>query len=229
MNCGRQWASDCSYRMRRISASTRPLPPTRSPDPPTDAGSVGRFRPTVEFERRIRVQATVTAVETGLLYVSDGQGFLAVRGQEGCLLKPGDSGDFVGFPGPVFGRPGLQDAQCRKLNGGGGGPKAVATTADAILPEQNFTDPSGKGQAVATRFDMRPVRIEGTLLQVSPGPDSDTLILESGEKPFCSHSAGLRQEFPVAVGRQRRSNSAHRNLPDYLRSVSSGPVPSESC
>jgi diguanylate cyclase (GGDEF)-like protein len=161
-----------------------PAPSDPFARPPTDAGSVGRFRPTVEFERRIRVQATVTAVETGLLYVSDGQGTLAVRGQAGCVLNPGDRGDFVGFPGPVYGHPGLQDAQCRKLPPGGDAPRIVTTTADAILPEQNFTDPSGKGQAVATRFDMNSIRIEGTLLQISPGPDIDTLILESGKSHF---------------------------------------------
>jgi diguanylate cyclase (GGDEF)-like protein len=163
--------------------------------PPTDAGSVGRFRPTVDFERRIRVQATVTAVETGLLYVSDGEGALAVRGQSGCNLNPGDRGDFVGFPGPVYGHPGLQDAQCRKLPAGGGVPKPVTTTADAILPEQNFTDPSGKGQAVATRFDMKSIRIEGTLLQVSPGSDSYALILESGKRQFVATLPGSAKRF----------------------------------
>jgi diguanylate cyclase (GGDEF)-like protein len=152
--------------------------------PPTDAGSVGRFRPTVEFERRIRVRATVTAVETGVLYVSDGEGTLAVQGQAGCLLNPGDMGDFVGFPGPVYGHPGLQDVQCRKLSAGGGVPKAVTITPDAILPELNFSDPSGKGQAIGTRFDMKSIRIEGTLLQVSPGPDSYVLVLESGKRQF---------------------------------------------
>jgi hypothetical protein len=143
----------------------------------------------VEFEHRIRLQATVTAVETGVLYVSDGKGTLAVQGQAGCNLNPGDVGDIVGFPGPVYGRPGLQDAQCRKLSTGGA-PKVVATTVEAILPEQNFNDPSGVGQAAATRFDMKPVRIEGTLLQASPGPDSYVLILESGKRQFVATLPG---------------------------------------
>ena len=169
--------------------------------PLADAGSVGRFRPTVEFERRIRVQATVTAVETGLLYVSDGQAALAVRGQAGCILNPGDRGDFVGYPGPVYGHPGLQDALCRKLPPGGGVQKVVATTADAILPEQNFTDPSGVGQAVGTRFDMKRIRIEGTLLQVSPGPDSYTLILESGKSHFVATLPASAKKFgPRSAG-----------------------------
>ncbi len=171
-------------------------PPDPFDRPPTDAGSVGRFRPTVEFERRIRVQATVTAVETGVIYMSDGHGSLAVQGQTGCNLNPGEMGDVVGFPGPIYGRPGLQDAQCRKLSAGGS-PKVVPTTADAILPEQNFTDPSGVGQAAATRFDMKPIRIEGTLLQAAPGPDSYVLIVESGKRQFVATLPGSAKKFGV--------------------------------
>lgn len=169
--------------------------------PSTDAGSVGRFRPTMEFERRIRVRATVTAVETGVLYVSDGKGTLAVQGQTNCILDPGDVADFVGFPGPVYGHPGLQDAQCRKLSSGGGTPKAVTTTSDAILPEQNFTDPSGKGQAIGTRFDMKTVRLEGTLLQVSPGPESYTLVLDAGKRQVVATLPSSAKRFSLQSAR----------------------------
>jgi diguanylate cyclase (GGDEF)-like protein len=173
-----------------------PAPSDPFDQPSTDAGSVGGFRPTIEFEHRIRVKATVTAAETGVIYVSDGRGNLAVQGPTGCDLSPGDIADIVGFPGPVYGRPGLQDAQCRRLSAGGA-PKVVATTADAILPEQNFNDPSGVGQAAATRFDMKPIRIEGTLLQASPGPDSYVLILESGKRQFVATLPRSAKKFAL--------------------------------
>ncbi|HVW84885.1 MAG TPA: GGDEF domain-containing protein, partial [Bryobacteraceae bacterium] len=165
--------------------------------PLTDATSVGRFRPAADFERRIRVRATVAATSPGVFYVTDGQASLAVQEQSPCNLRPGDVADFVGFPGPVFSRPGIQDALCRKVSSGSS-PAAVSVTADAILPEENFTDPSGVGHAAATRFDMKLIRTEGTLMQVSRNPNGYVLILQSGKQQF---AATVPDSAKSAIGR----------------------------
>jgi diguanylate cyclase (GGDEF)-like protein len=167
--------------------------------PISGASSVGGFRPAAGPEHRIRVRSTVTAVEPGAVYVSDGEIGLAIQALASCNLNPGEVADIVGFPGAVMGRPGLQDALCRKVSQGTM-PRVVQASADAILPAQSFADPSGVGQAASTRFDMKLVRTNGMLLQVAPAADGYVLILEAGKRQFAATLPGSAKFAPGEAG-----------------------------
>jgi diguanylate cyclase (GGDEF)-like protein len=155
--------------------------------PATGMARIGEFRPQEELERRIRVRATVSAMEQGPIYVSDGEAGLAVQSQQTCAVQPGELVDVVGFPGPVEGHPGLQESLCRRVTEAGitgMTPVPLAVTPDDILPPSGFTDPSGVGQASGTRFDLKLIRIEGTVLQIAQSAGDYVLSLSSGGSQF---------------------------------------------
>ena len=80
------------------------------PVSPTTAG--GGFR-RASLDHRIHVRGTIIGVESGIVYVADANGSLAVESRSAADLRAGDSIDIAGFPGAVDGRPGLQDAVWR--------------------------------------------------------------------------------------------------------------------
>jgi diguanylate cyclase (GGDEF)-like protein len=165
--------------------------------PEDGAISVDRFHPLEQLSRRIRVRATVTAVEPGMaMYVADATGSLEVQPIPGCAAQSGDLVDVVGFPGVIEGRPGLQDSLCRKI-GRGSAIAIVPITVSQVIPPQVRTDPSGYGFAAGTRYDGGLVRLEGTLLKTSSNPEAATLLLESAEQDFTATLPALtRRKIP---------------------------------
>ncbi len=165
----------------RISA---PAPPDVFALPEAAAISVGQFHPLDELQRRIRVRASVVAVEPGLaMYIADTSGNLEIQPIPGCAAQPGDLVDVVGFPGVMEGRPGLQDSLCRKAGLGFTIP-VTPVSAQRVIPPQVRTDPFGTGYASGTRYDGSLIRTEGTLLGSSSHPEATTLLLRSGEQSF---------------------------------------------
>lgn len=163
--------------------------------PESTAVSVGRFHPLEQLQRRIRVRATVVAVNPGMaMYTADSTGNLEVQPIPGCAARPGDLVDVVGFPGVIEGRPGLQDSLCRKV-GRGSATAAVAVQAREVIPSEVRTDPSGYGFAAGTRYDGRLVRVDGTLLGTSHHPEAATWLLKSDEQNFTA-------SLPVFAGQE---------------------------
>ncbi|MGA2577926.1 MAG: diguanylate cyclase [Bryobacteraceae bacterium] len=152
--------------------------------PETTAGSVGQFRPMDGLPRRIRVRATVTAMDPGMAaYVADSTGNLEVQANPGCAAQPGDLVDVAGFPGVIEGRLGLQDSLCRKVGRGVPIP-IVPVQAKQVIPSQVRTDSSGYGFAAGMRYDGRLISLEATLLETSYNQEAGTLLLRSPELDF---------------------------------------------
>jgi diguanylate cyclase (GGDEF)-like protein len=150
--------------------------------PEATAVSVGQFHPMEQLPRRIRVRATLVALEPGMaMYVADSTGNLEVQANPGCAAQTGDLVDVVGFPGVIEGRLGLQDALCRKV--GRGSPiDIVPIQAKQVIPPWVRSTPGNL--AVGTRYDGRLVRLEGALLEISSNPEAGTLLLGSAGQDF---------------------------------------------
>ena len=132
--------------------------------PAVPLGSVGQFRPGEDMERRIHVSGAVAGIEPrGEFYLSDGRETLAIQSTAPCPVRTGEPVDVVGFPNAEGDRPGLQDAVCRS-----GRAKvqlvAVRVRAEDLLPRNAVTDPFGLGMAAGTRFDLRLIQTQGTVL-----------------------------------------------------------------
>jgi signal transduction histidine kinase/AmiR/NasT family two-component response regulator len=92
--------------------------------------------------------------------------------------------ELVGFRGLVDGRPGVVDAQCL-TKAKGPLPQSAVVTADQILARA--TEPTGDPTVFlhkTTKFDLRLVQIEGTLLNNSTGPNGTTFMLRSASGDF---------------------------------------------
>ncbi|HVW87338.1 MAG TPA: GGDEF domain-containing protein, partial [Bryobacteraceae bacterium] len=151
---------------------------------PSTTISVAQFRPQGHLQRRIRVRATVTAVEPGrAFYVSDGRGNLQIQSASGCPAHAGDLVDVVGFPGSVEGRPGLQDAICR-VGRGHSTSLVIPVPADEVLPSIIDSDPTGYGLEAGKKYDGQLVRIQGKILHSSRGADRYTVVLSAGGRTF---------------------------------------------
>jgi hypothetical protein len=139
--------------------------------------------------------------------------FAEVQAYPACPAQPGDQVDVVGFPGAVDGRPGLQDAICRKV-ARGQRLDPVTIRAAEVLSLQNFNDPSGNGQAAAMRYDTKLVRIEGILLQASRTPAGYNLVLQSGNRDFlATMPAAAVWPRPAAANHMGARNIIERNEP----------------
>jgi diguanylate cyclase (GGDEF)-like protein len=161
-------------------------PPPASPFdlPLSSAVSVGAFRTNPDSTRRIRVRATVTAsLSKSLIYVSDGEGNLPVALDLPGSVESGDLMDIVGFPGPVDGRPGLKNAIWRRIAKGNDIRPQPLMVQD-ILPPADQNAGSGLTIAAGTRYDLRLVTLEGTLLQAAAGPHSKSITLTSPDRIF---------------------------------------------
>lgn len=163
--------------------------------PVSSAVSVGQFHPLQELPRRVRVRATVTAVEPGrAMFLADASGNLEVQPIPGCAAQPGDVVDVVGFPGVIEDRLGLTNSLCRLLAHGSPAP-VLPIQAKEIIPPQVKTDPTGYGVAAGTRYDCRLVRLEGDLLETSSNPEGATLLLKSAAQDFLA-------TLPVLAGQR---------------------------
>jgi diguanylate cyclase (GGDEF)-like protein len=161
-----------------------PAPASPFDLPVSSAVSVGAFRTNTDESRRIRVRGTVTAaVSASLIYVSDGEGNLQVEMDRPVSARPGELIDVVGFPESVDGRPGLKNAIWRLVARGRDlAPQHVAASDILTPPDQNAG--SGITIAAGTRFDLKLVAVEGTLLQQGEGSHARTITLTSLDRIF---------------------------------------------
>jgi len=152
--------------------------------PESSVLSVGAFGSNHDWSHRIRVRGTITAVASqNLLYLSHGEGALPVELWMPCGGKPGSVVDFIGFPGTVDGRPGLQSAICRVITAGAP-ERPIELLARDVVPRQNAEDGSGLSIAKGTRNDLRLITIAGTVMQATRDSVSENLTLIAGDQTF---------------------------------------------
>jgi diguanylate cyclase (GGDEF)-like protein len=152
--------------------------------PRSSALSVGAFRANESWNHRVHVRAAITAVVSKvLIYAAEGEGNLAIEVSAPCAGKPGSVADFVGFPGFIEGRPGLQNAACR-VAPAGSELRPVELAARDILPPESPDEGSGLAIARGTRNDLKLVTVGGTLIQVARGAHSQVLTLASADQIF---------------------------------------------
>ena len=183
-----------------------PAPASPFDLPLASAVSVGSFRADTDESRRIRVMGTVTAVVSpSLVYLSDGDGNLPVELDRPGSAEPGDRMDMVGFPSQVDGRPGLKNAISR-LIARGDGVQTQRVTASEILAPQDQNAGSGLNIAAGTRYDLKLVAVEGTLVQKSEGPHARTITLTSLDRIFIATIPESAQKFvdELGIGSQLR-------------------------
>jgi len=206
------------FNERRQSAGVRLFVPrsdlvrieeTAPPDvfrlPQATALSVGQFHPLERLPRRIRVRATVAALEPGMaMYVADATGNLEVQANPGCAAQPGDLLDVVGFPEVIEGRLGLQDSLCRKVGPGTPIPIVPVQAKEVVQPW--VRNSSATNLAAGTRYDGRLVRLEGALLGTSSTPEAGTLLLGSAGQDFTATLPifGRRRLPPLETGSRLR-------------------------
>jgi diguanylate cyclase (GGDEF)-like protein len=133
----------------------------------------------------------VVGIEPGqCLFLAGKDEKFEIQGNPACVAEPGDVLDAVGFPGSVETRPALVDSICRKLAG------KSSVGAVPLKPEQVLgspwtqSDPLKPGSGASSRNDMNLVRMQGTLVQSSPGPEGSVLMLASGGKQFLATLPG---------------------------------------
>jgi diguanylate cyclase (GGDEF)-like protein len=163
----------------------------------------GQVQAHEQLPTAVRVRAAVTGVDPfGGMYINDGGASLEAQDSNLCGAVPGDIVDLVGFPGSIEGKPALQNSICRKT-----GIKQKVTPVDLpanqVLPPQSTEDASGYAYGVESRYDMRVVRMVGTLVQSSIGPEGGTWMLSDGATIF---SATLPPEM-VKGGDEIREGS----------------------
>ncbi len=152
--------------------------------PLSRAAEVGEFRPGADRNRRTRVRAAVTAVESPtVFFISDGTGSLAIQADPPCEAPAGSVLDIAGFHDLIHGRPGLRDAVCRPLNENLSIKPRRASAAE-ILPVGVQDSALGAGSQDGSRYDLQLVTMEGSLLQVSRFPSSCNLALTTPERDF---------------------------------------------
>jgi signal transduction histidine kinase/DNA-binding response OmpR family regulator len=150
--------------------------------------SIGQYDVASDLEAQIHIRGAVAAMEPGpRIYLSDLDASLAVESFPACSPHAGDVIDVVGFRGLVDGRPGVVDASCR-FNSSGPQMPATPVTGEQILAQA--AEPSGDPTVflhTTTRFDLKLVRIEGTLLKSSVGPEGSTFVLHSPGGDFTAN------------------------------------------
>jgi diguanylate cyclase (GGDEF)-like protein len=131
-------------------------------------------------------------VSRSLIYVSDGEGDLPVEMDAPGSHEPGECIDIVGFPGAVDGRPGLKNAIWR-LIARGQDITPIPLLAQDILPPEDQKAGSGLTIASGTRYDLKLVVMEGTLLQVGGGLHPKTMTLTSLDRIFVATTPDAAQ------------------------------------
>jgi diguanylate cyclase (GGDEF)-like protein len=138
-----------------------------------------------DLEHRVRVRGIVNGSDPGgSLYIAGMDGSVEVKGYPACVGHAGDVIDVVGFPGSIGIRPALLDSICRWISSAAGA-NPVSVKAEQVLVPQNAIDPSGSpGFMASTLYDLKLVRMEGTLVMSSRGPEGYVLQLNSGSEQF---------------------------------------------
>jgi signal transduction histidine kinase/DNA-binding response OmpR family regulator len=149
---------------------------------------IGQYDVASDLEAQIHIRGTVTGIEPGSrIYLSDLGASLAVESFPACSPQAGDVIDVAGFRGLVDGRPGVVDASCR-FSSKGAQPRATPVTGEQILAQA--AEPNGDPTVflhTTTKFDLGLVRIEGTLLKSSTGPEGSTFVLHSPGGDFTAN------------------------------------------
>jgi signal transduction histidine kinase/CheY-like chemotaxis protein len=191
--------------------------------PTLPLNSVGQYDVVSDLEAQIHVRGTVTAIEPGpRIYLTSLDTSLAVESFPACSPRPGDVIDVIGFRGLVDGRPGVVDASCR-FNSKEAQLHATPVTAEQILAQtaEPYGDPT-VFLHTATRFDLALVRIEGTLVRSSPGPEGSTFVLQSPGGAFTASlatSAGALARQPEVGSVLRLTGVCVITFDSYSRPV----------
>jgi signal transduction histidine kinase/DNA-binding response OmpR family regulator len=141
---------------------------------------IGEYDVTSDLEAPVRVRGAVAAVEPGSrMYVADADTSLPVETLSTCSPRPGESIEAVGFRGFVDGRPAVVAATCRSTSAG------ARLTPLTVTPEEILalqSEPTGDPTVflhTSTKFDLRVVQLEGTLVKVSRSPHELDLVMSS--------------------------------------------------
>jgi signal transduction histidine kinase/DNA-binding response OmpR family regulator len=152
--------------------------------------TIGQYDVTSDLESQVRVRGTVTAIEPGSrIYVADTDSSLAIETLSTCLPRPGDFIEAVGFRGFIDGRPGVVAAACR-TDSSGAQPVPLTVNAHEILALQN--EPTGDPTVFlhnSTKFDLRFVQIEGSLVKISRSPQELDFLMLSAHGDFTARLA----------------------------------------
>ncbi len=160
-------------------------PPASAFDLPlSSASTIGAFRVADDSGHRRRLRAIVTAVASkSLLYASQENASVPVQLDSPCAAQPGDPVDFVGFPGMVDFNPSLQNSGCRVIEHNQNVTPVPVRLRD-ILPIEVQEVGSGLAIAAGTRYDLKLVTLEGSLVQAARALHSQTLTLSSLDQTF---------------------------------------------
>jgi signal transduction histidine kinase/CheY-like chemotaxis protein len=157
---------------------------------------IGEYDVTSDLESQVRVRGTVTAMEPGSrTYLADSDTGLAIETLPTCSPHPGEFIEAVGFRGYIDGRPGVVAATCRSKSTGVQ-PVPLAVNAHEILALQN--EPAGDPTVFlhnSTKFDLRFVQMEGTLVKISHSPQELDFIMSSPHGDYTARLATAAGKF----------------------------------
>jgi PAS domain S-box-containing protein len=143
--------------------------------PITPIQNLGRFSPDAEPGHRVHIKGVVTLVDPGqALYVQDSSGGVMARTAQHDSVRIGDEVEIAGFPALGQFTPMIEDAIFRR------GDKAVAV----VIPRPMDATKAAGTDAADQIFNFKLVSVEATLLDCSPGPTGQKLILESSNTLF---------------------------------------------
>jgi signal transduction histidine kinase len=130
--------------------------------------SLTRYTPDRGSVHRVRVEGTVTFAQPDGFVLQDATEGARVETAEPVNLKVGDGVEVVGFPTTAGYSPVLQDAIWRKR---GAGPEVAAV---AVSPRQ----------ILEGSYDSTLVSIRGRVIENTPAPDGETLLLSANQTLF---------------------------------------------
>ena len=175
--------------------------------PESSMASVRAYKGLGGPAHRVRVRGIAIGTErsAGLFLWGGAAGNLLVQGSAACVAEPGAQMDVAGFPGSIGTRPALLNSTCQTLSGKRT-IEPIPLLPEQVLSEGSYADPSGYGFSDGTRHDMELVRLEGTLLLHSPGPEGTVLVLQAGNKQFLGiiHESSVDRSLNLENGSRLR-------------------------
>ncbi len=170
--------------------------------PLSPLASIGGYDVTSDLDSQVRVRGTITAVETdSRIYLAEKDASLPVEVLPTCSPHPGDFIEAVGFRGFLDGRPGIVAATCTPPSmpaqaAASRQPLPLRVSAKEILALQN--EPVGDPTVFlhnSTKFDLRMVQIEGTLVKISRSPQELDFVMASS---YGDYTARLTTRATIA-------------------------------